>query len=149
MGQWTETDRTELGHLITLLERDPPISDNVLQQLQAWVTATYGTSLPKDYVDLLRIADGADGDLESGAPILFWKAELLNEVNADFDVDGQMPGLLVIGSDAGDLVYGIDLRQDAPRERYIETEDASMAWDYILWQGRTVLDLLQHLNRNR
>ena len=60
-----------------------------------------------------------------------------------------MPGLLVIGSDAGDLVYGIDLRQDAPRERYIETEDASMAWDYILWQGRTVLDLLQHLNRNR
>jgi hypothetical protein len=102
----------------------PLISGTFCSSFKHGSRPSTGTRLPIDYVDL-RIANGADGDLDSGAPILFWKAELLNEVNDDFDVDGQMPGLLVIGTDAGDLAYGIDLRQDAPPERYIEDDRAA------------------------
>ncbi len=68
-------------------------------------------------------------------------------MNADSETEQWMPGLLMIGSDAGDSVYGIDLRKDASGERFIETEDVGMSWDYVFWRGRTILDLLNHLNR--
>jgi hypothetical protein len=147
--QWTDVHQAELERIVGVLECEPPVSDDALQELVTHVSATYDSSLPHDYVAFLRIADGADGDLESGAPILFWKAELLAQVNEEYESAEQMPGLLVIGSDAGDLVYGIDLRKDAPSERYVETEDVSMAWDYILWRGRTLLELLRHVNDHR
>ena len=55
--------------------------------------------------------------------------------------------MFIIGSDAGDAHYGIDLREDAPPERYVETFDA-LEWDYVMWRGRTFLDLLLYVGRS-
>jgi hypothetical protein len=41
--------------------------------------------------------------------------------------------------------FGIDLRPDAPPARYVETEDAAMDWDYVLWRGASFLELLVYL----
>ena len=59
-----------------------------------------------------------------------------------------MPGMFIIGSDAGDALYGIDLRSDAPPERYVETFDV-MEWEYVMWRGRSFLDLLLYLGRRQ
>jgi hypothetical protein len=126
----------------------PPATDDELEHLVSHVSATYGASLPEDYLAFLRTANGADGDLSNGAPVVFWKAELLPRINEDAETEQWMPGMFIIGSDAGDALYGIDLRSDAPPERYVETFDV-MEWEYVMWRGRSFLDLLLYLGRRQ
>ena len=141
------TDAVEpLARILAPLTLDPPATDEVIEQLVQHVSATYGASLPEDYLSFLRTANGADGDLENGAPVVFWKAELLSRVDEDSATESWMPGMFIIGSDAGDAHYGIDLREDAPPERYVETFDV-LEWDYVMWRGRTFLDLLLYVGR--
>jgi hypothetical protein len=137
----------DLARFLSYLDCGPHISSETLDELVRHVSSVYGASLPEDYVAFLRRANGADGTLANGAPVVLWSAELLARVNADFE--HRMPGFLIIGSDTGDYVYGIDLRPDAPAERYVETEDVSMDWDYILWRGRSLRDLLAHVDPPR
>jgi SMI1/KNR4 family protein SUKH-1 len=141
-----ETTEPEFAHMLTPLTLDPPATDNELEQLERHVSTTYGARLPDDYLAFLRTANGGDGDLENGASVVFWKAELLPRVNEDSETERWMPGMFIIGSDAGDALYGIDLRRDAPPERYVETFDV-MEWDYVMWRGGSFLDLLRYLGR--
>ncbi|HKV20603.1 MAG TPA: SMI1/KNR4 family protein, partial [Mycobacterium sp.] len=100
------------------LEHDPPISQEALAGLIEHVARTYETRLPDDYVAFLRTANGADGHLANGIPIALWSAEVLPEANL-LEGSPWLPGCLVIGSDTGDTVYAIDMREDAPPERYL------------------------------
>ena len=129
------------------LERDPPISEEGLSALLAYVARSFETTLPDDYLAFLRIANGADGALEGGLPIVLWASDLLREMNVDNQTESWMPGCLIIGSDEGDLVYGIDMRAEPSPERYIESEDAGLSWEYLLWQGRSFDDLIARVNR--
>ena len=124
---------------------DPPATDRVIEQLVRYVSTTYGASLPEDYLSFLGTANGADGELENGAPVVFWKAELSPGQRRQ-ETESWMPGMFIIGSDAGDAYNGVDLREDAPAERYVETLDVP-EWDDVTWRGRTFLDLLLHVGR--
>lgn len=137
----------ELATLLEPLDRGEPVSEETLRALIEHVERTYATPLPKDYVAFLRAANGADGNLPGGHPVVLWEAEALVEINEDFETDEHMPGFFVIGSDTGDFPFGIDLRAGAPAERYVETEDASLDWDYVLWRGGSFLELLRYLDR--
>jgi SMI1 / KNR4 family (SUKH-1) len=134
----------ELARLLEPLDRGDPISEDALRRLTEHVEQTYGASLPDDYLAFLRRANGADGPLPGGNPIVLWEAEQLPDVNADLETEQWMPGFFVIGSDSGDFLYGIDLRPDAPPDPYVETEDAAMEWDYVLWRGGSFLELLRY-----
>jgi SMI1 / KNR4 family (SUKH-1) len=142
-----EDESARLARILVGLDVGPPASPEAISQLVRHVSATHETSLPEDYLAFLQMANGADGELESGAPVVFWKTELLAQVNEETKTEEWMPGCFVIGSDAGDTLYGIDLRKDAPPERYLETDDAGMDWDCIFWRGSTFLDLLLYLGR--
>ena len=146
MSATPDAAEPEIVRILAPLSLDPPATDNVIEQLVRHVSTTYAASLPEDYLAFLRTANGADGDLENGAPVVFWKAELLPQISEDAETARWMPGMFIIGSDAGDALYGIDLREDAPPERYVETFDV-MEWDYVLWRGRSFLDLLLYLGR--
>ncbi len=118
----------------------------MVEELVSYVSKAYGARLPEDYVAFLRTTNGADGDLENGAPVVFWKAELLPQVNEESETDRWMSGMFIIGSDAGDALYGIDLRKEAPPGHYVETFDV-MEWDYVMWRGRSFVELLLYLGR--
>ena len=135
----------DVNGMLAGLERDPPISEDALAALSEHVDRTYARPLPGDYIDFLRIANGADGQLANGIPIALWSAEVLPEANL-LDGSPWLPGCLVIGSDTGDTVYGIDMRADAPAERYLESEDVGLDWDYIFWRGSTFASLLAHVS---
>ncbi|HWC30544.1 MAG TPA: SMI1/KNR4 family protein [Dehalococcoidia bacterium] len=139
--------RDEIARLIEPLDRGAPITDEALQTLSRYVADMYGRALPEDYVAFLRLADGADGALAGGNAIVLWEAGELPGVQRDLETDEHMPGFFVIGSDSGDYLYGIDLRKDAPAGQYLETEDAAMDWDYILWHGESFLELLRYADR--
>jgi hypothetical protein len=142
----TDAAEPELARILAPLSLDPPATDDVIEHLVRHVSTTYSASLPEDYLAFLRTANGADGDLENGAPVVFWKAELLPRISEDAETEQWMPGMFIIGSDAGDALYGIDMREDAPPERYVETFDV-MEWDSVMWRGRSFLDLLLYLGR--
>ena len=131
--------------LLEPLDRGEPITTQEMQRLVEDVAATYSASLPVDYLEFLRYSNGADGRLANGFPLVLWAAEVLPEANEANLVEGWMPGCFAIGSDAGDAVFGIDLREDAPPERYLETDDVGMDWDYVFWRGVSFLELLRHL----
>jgi hypothetical protein len=141
----SDTSTVDVGAILARLDCDPPITVEALTRLVAHIELTYETPLPNDYVDFLRTADGADGTLDNGIPIALWSAEVLPEANL---LDGSLwlPGCLIIGSDTGDTVYAIDMRENAPPERYLESEDVGLDWDYIFWRGPSFADLLAHLS---
>ena len=142
-----EDEVAQLARILAGLDVEPPASSESIRQLMSHISSTYETGLPEDYLEFLQTANGADGELASGAPVVFWKAELLAQVNQEANIEEWMPGCFVIGSDAGDTIYGIDLRKDAPPERYLETDDVGMDWNSIFWRGNTFLDLLLHAGR--
>ena len=134
-----------LASLLQGLEVEPPASEGDLRELAEYVSATYRAELPEDYVAFLRMANGADGEFGNGAPIVLWTASALPEANT-FGAELVLPGCLLIGSDAGDGLYGIDLRSDAPTERYVDLYDGP-EWDLVLWRGDSFLALLRHISR--
>lgn len=135
----------EVERVLAGLECDPPISQEALAELIDHVERTYDAPLPDDYVEFLRTANGADGHLANGIPIALWSADVLPEANL-LEGSPWLPGCLVIGSDTGDTVYAIDMRDKAPPERYLESEDVALEWDYIFWRGSTFASLLAHLS---
>ena len=146
VGGLAITDAADpLARILAPLSLDPPATDGVIEHLVRHVSTTYGASLPEDYLSFLGTANGADGELENGAPVVFWKAELSPGQRRQ-ETESWMPGMFIIGSDAGDAYNGVDLREDAPAERYVETLDVP-EWDDVTWRGRTFLDLLLHVGR--
>jgi hypothetical protein len=137
----------DLARLIEPLDCGEPISKDALQALVGHVADTYGTTLPEDYIAFLRLANGADGDTASGLPVVLWQADLLPGINEDTETEQWLPGLFIIGSDAGDLHYGIDMRPDAPAERYIAIE--GLYWPDVLWRCPSLVDLVLYLDRPR
>ena len=143
-----EPAELEIARILAPLDRGPGASEAQLAALGADLAGVFPAPLPDDYVAFLRYANGADGTLANGAPVVLWEAELLLEANADTIEGGWMPGCLLIGSDGGDFPFGIDLRTDALHDaKYVETEDVGIAWDYLLWSGPSFLALLRYLNR--
>jgi hypothetical protein len=140
----TEPEHDDLTTLLAALAVEPPVSDAALQRLAAYVSATQGAELPEDYVTFLRTANGADGTFANGAPIVLWTTDALPEVNT-YEGEPVLPGCLIIGSDAGDGLYGIDMRIDAPAERYVDLYDGP-DWDLVLWRGGSFLELLRHVS---
>ena len=138
----------ELDRLLAPLELGGPADDAEIDAIVADVAGTFGAPLPDDYVAFLRLANGADGALANGRPLVLYASELLWTENADADSGDWLADFFAIGSDAGDAVYGLDLREDAPDERYLETDDVGMDWDYVFWRGASLLDLLRHLGRD-
>jgi hypothetical protein len=139
-----EQDPT-LDALLAGLELESPVTQAALDDLLVYVSANYDEPLPEDYVAFLRTANGADGTFENGAPIVFWMAEFLAEVNI-YEGEQVLPGCLIIGSDAGDGLYGIDLRKDAPSQRYVDLYDGP-EWEMVLWRGESLRELLIEVSR--
>ena len=74
----------ELAALLEPLDRGEPASEETLRALIEHVERTYATPLPEDYVAFLRAANGADGNLPGGHPVVLWEAEALVEIHEDF-----------------------------------------------------------------
>jgi hypothetical protein len=138
-----ETVRIE--ELLAGFELEPPVTQAALDDLLAHVSATYDAPLPDDYVAFLRTANGADGTFENDAPLVLWASEVLPEANT-YEGEQVLPGCLLIGSDAGDGLYGIDMRQDAPAERYVDLYDGP-EWELVLWRGSSLRELLIEVSR--
>ena len=66
-----------------------------------------GVKLPQQYIDFMLLHNGGEGDLGETWFILY-PMEELEEINEDYEVAKYLPGRIIIGSNGGGELYGID-----------------------------------------
>jgi hypothetical protein len=84
-----------------------------------------GASFPADYVELITWSNG--GDFRLGERYLrLWPIEDVVPGNTQLDVHVYLPGMVAIGSDAGELLYLFDYSVDRTQPRLVEVEGDNM-----------------------
>ncbi len=63
--------------------------------------------LPKDYIEFMKKHNGGEGDIGETWLILY-PLEELQEINDDYEIEEFLPGHIIIGSNGGGELYGID-----------------------------------------
>jgi len=63
--------------------------------------------LPKDYVEFMKNHNGGEGDVGETWLILY-PLEELQEINDDYEIEKFLSGHIIIGSNGGGELYGID-----------------------------------------
>ena len=66
--------------------------------------------LPAEYVEFLKLSNGAEGFIGKNAYVMLWGAEELASMNQSYEVQKYAPGLVIFGSDGGGEAYGFDTR---------------------------------------
>lgn len=65
--------------------------------------------LPDDYLAVLRLQDGGEGWVGGGAYLRLWPIEELEDRNRLLQAAHFVPGVVLIGTDGADDLYGISL----------------------------------------
>ena len=63
--------------------------------------------LPNDYIEFMKRHNGGQGDIGETWLILY-RLEELQEINDDYEIEVFLPGHIIIGSNGGGELYGID-----------------------------------------
>ena len=120
-------------------------SDEAIHILTSFVANEYGTSLPTDYIEFLRISNGAVGH----GPDLFVildPAESVPSTTEGYSAQEFAPGLLVFGSDGCGNLLGIDMRGGLSRDgRYVWVDGSGISWEEIMYGASCLAGLLQYL----
>ena len=81
-------------------EFNAPYDGDVIEKINEVV-------LPKDYVEFMKKHNGGEGDIGE-AWLVLYPMEELQEVNDDYEIEKYLPDHIIIGSDGGGELYGID-----------------------------------------
>lgn len=66
-----------------------------------------GVTLPEKYLDFMAAHNGGEGDIGETWFVLFTLEELA-EMNEAYETQKYLPGCVIIGSNGGEELYGID-----------------------------------------
>ena len=86
--------------------RRPAASEEAIVQ----VAKSLGLSLPDAYEGFLRTTNGGEGFIGDHY-VIFWSAEELERLNRGYEVQKNVPGLLVFGTDGGSEAFAFDTRR--------------------------------------
>lgn len=81
-------------------EFNAPYSGGVIEKINEVL-------LPKDYVEFMKKHNGGEGDIGETWLILY-PLEELQEINDDYEIEQFLPNHIIIGSNGGGELYGID-----------------------------------------
>jgi hypothetical protein len=98
----------ELKMLVESLALSPSASEEAIDALVSEVKF----SLPEEYLDLLRLSNGAEGKLGISplSFIIIWPAEEVVLANREYGINEESPELLVFGKDAATGAFAFDTR---------------------------------------
>lgn len=71
------------------------------------ITQINGVRLPQSYIEFIREHNGGEGDIGE-TWLCLYPIEELQEINDDYEIDKFLPGHIIIGSNGGDELYGIN-----------------------------------------
>ena len=89
---------------LTEFEKNTGIEQNQLKSLK------FPIELPEEYINLLKIFNGGEGDVGEEYLVLH-KAEELNEINKDYEMAEFDTKIFIIGSNGSGELIAIDFRE--------------------------------------
>lgn len=99
--------------------------------------------LPEDYVQFVKVADGAEGFINDTAYLALWKIGDLYSLNHSYRVEEYVPGCLLFGSDGGGEALAFDTRV-APFA-VVQIPFIGMEWKEARVLGRSFSEFLKNL----
>lgn len=96
-------------------------------------------SLPEDYKEFLRFTDGYAGPIGEGYIDLF-AAQQIAEMQRGYEVEQNVPGFLLIGSNGGGEAFGFDKRTHPWKVAMLPF--IVMDWKDSIFAGNTFADFL-------
>jgi hypothetical protein len=129
---------SEIERLIADMDKLPGASEDALRELvrSSWV------SLPKDYLDLLRMSNGAEGRVGSSYLGLY-PAEDVIKINYAYGVPEFYPSVLFFGSSMGGAAYAFESREG--KTVIVDIPFDSMEPRYTKYRADTIEEFLQFL----
>lgn len=104
---------------------------------------TTGITLPRDYVDLMSYSDGIEGPIGNENYVALWPMGQLLEATQGYELAVRLPGLLLIGSDGGDVGYAYDTR--TPDMKIVELSLSQLDADPIRVVAGNLIEFLRYL----
>ena len=83
-----------------MFEFNTPYVGKIIEKINAVV-------LPNDYIEFIKKHNGGQGDIGKTWLILY-RLEELQEINDNYKIEVFLPGHIIIGSNGGSELYGID-----------------------------------------
>jgi hypothetical protein len=132
------------SELIAMIRELDPVTGASSEELDG-LQAALGTALPDEYLALMRLANGAEGDLGESYSVL-WPVHEVAELTRSSGATESAPGLVLFAGNGGGTAYGIDTRGGDPaRMSYVEVDLIGLAWEYVRYRSSTLDELLLHL----
>jgi len=118
-----------------------PASHEDLQQL----AGRLGCAVPDDYVEFLRLSNGAEGFVGRDEYIALYSIEDIIKANVEEEFWREyVPGLLLFCSNGGGTAYAFDRR--TPDMPVVDTPFIGGGLDYLTPQGNTLSEFIESLD---
>ena len=95
--------------------------------------------LPNDYIEFMKRPNGGQGDIGDTWLILY-RLEELQEINDDYEIEVFLPGHIIIGSNGGGELYGIDNFTDMIGDETVATDPETLV-GFLTEKGHPALGL--------
>jgi hypothetical protein len=128
-----------VSELLAEVERHPGVSLTDLDALRDFSP----DHLPEDYMSFLQWSDGAEGYAGGGAYVRLWSARDVIRFNRAYQVPEFIPGLLLFGTDASVMGYGLDWSTN--EVRCVEIELAALDREYVHEMAESFTGLIRLL----
>lgn len=101
-----------------------------------------GLELPEDYLAFMREHNGGEGSLGEYNYGCFYRFEELEEVNAEYEVEENWPGYVVIGSDMGGQLWAYNPEQKI----YCQIDSENIGDDACYTQAASFEEFLEKMD---
>jgi hypothetical protein len=118
----------------------PGVSKDTTEATQSGLKIKFSA----EYIDFLTTTNGYEGPLGNRYLVL-WPVDKLDEFNKSYHVENFAPGLLLFGSDGGDIAYAFDVR--SPHISIVEVPFIGMSLDEVKIISSTFYGFLMYLLR--
>jgi hypothetical protein len=133
---------SDMDKLLENLNQNPPASTNVLEETEKKL----GFKLPAEYVEFLKKSNGGEGFIGDEYVIL-WRIEELISMNCSYEVEKDVPGFLIFGSNGGGEAFGLDTR--TPQWSIVKIPFVGMDWKSAEPMGLTFKAFLECLYKTK
>lgn len=94
--------------MMRTMDLEAPTSEESISQAERIM----GVQFPEQYKSFMKLHNGAEGLLGENSYLVIWSIDEIAELNIDYGFTEYTPGLVVFGSDGGEMAYAFDMRDE-------------------------------------
>jgi len=128
----------DINKFLEKLKLKPGASKDLIDNVERKI----GVKFPPDYREFLLKSNGVSGFVGKSY-LLIWPLEEIEAINQLASVSEFAPGLILFGSDGGNISYALDTRH--PNLFFVEVPSIGMSLDEVKFCGSSFYEFLEYL----